>query len=144
MMKRRDLLKMGGSSLALAGLGLTAPARAGGQQAGVEAAAGNPYCWTLDGARTLVGQQFWLNDPERGAIALTLEQLREVPARATASAGPVVQQFTLYFAGPAGAVLATRNYEMDHAQIGRFALYLALAEKRTGAYVYRAEFSLLA
>lgn len=143
MMKRRDLLKMGGSSLALAGLGLAPAARAAGPQAGAEAAAGNDYRWTQAGARALLGQQFWLNDPVRGATALTLETVSARPARAAPS-GPAIEQFTLYFAGPAGGALAADNYEMDHDQIGRFALYLTLAEKRTGSTLYRAEFSLLA
>lgn len=142
MLKRRELLKMGGGSLALAGLGLMAPARAGGPAAGVEAAAGNDHQWTADGARALLGQRFWVNDPAQGAVALTLETVRELPARAAAGA-PAIAQFLLYFAGPAGGALAAGNYEMDHDQIGRFALYLIPGEKRTGSRLYRAEFSLL-
>ncbi|WP_150119200.1 hypothetical protein [Massilia sp. NR 4-1] len=153
MMKRRDLLKMSGSSLALASLGLALPARAAGP--GIEAAAGNGYHWSQAGAEALVGQSFWLSHPLQGAIGLTLEAVRAAGVRADASAAaappaaavplraPALEQFSLYFVGPAGAGCAADSYEMDHAQIGRFALYLTPDEKRTGANVYRADFSLL-
>lgn len=167
MMKRRDLLKMSGGSLALASLGLAMPARAA--VPAIEAAASNPYRWSLAGAQALLGQAFWLNHPLQGAIGLTLEAVRPVrpggaatqaasPAPAPAVVGapevlaarqaaaalaPALEQFSLYFAGPAGAGCAADSYEMDHAQIGRFALYLVPDQKRTGANVYRADFSLL-
>lgn len=163
MMKRRALLKMGGGSLALAGLGLAAPATAATPQDGVTAAAQNGYRWSQAGAQALVGQQFWLNHPEGGAIGLRLEAVTAAATDTAAQAGtaagpapaapvpqppvpqpPLLQQFTLLFEGPAGTGFAAGSYEMDHAAIGRFALYLAPAGKRTGANLYRAEFSLLA
>lgn len=166
MMNRRDLLKkMGGGSLAGVGLGLGlglgTPARAADAQAGVAAASGNAYRWSLEGARGLQGQQFWLNHPEQGAIGLTLDAVTAEPSAAPAASAadaisaaalklaaaaahtPKLEQFTLRFTGPAGAGVAADTYEMDNEVIGHFALYLAPDAKRTGATTYRAEFSLL-
>lgn len=149
MNKRRDLLKLGGRSLALAGLGLAGTARAADLAgAGVAAAATNAYRWSEAGARALLGQQFWLNDPQQGALSLTLNEVRVPPPRKRADGsvlppGPL-QQFTLVFAGPAGAAITGGSYEMDHAQIGRFALFLTPSGQLADANLYRAEFSLLA
>lgn len=149
MIKRRNLLKLGGGSLALAGLGLAATARGADLAAsGVAAAATNEYHWSEAGARALLGQQFWLNDPQQGAVSLTLSEVRVPTPRkradgGVAAAGPL-QQFTLVFAGPAGGAIADGSYEIDHAQIGRFALFLMPAGRRADANFYRAEFSLLA
>ncbi|MHA4868773.1 DUF6916 family protein [Duganella sp. PWIR1] len=167
MMNRRDLLKkMGGGSLAGLGaglgLGLAAPARAADAQTGVEAAAGNAYRWSQAGAQALLGQQFWLNHPEQGAIGLQLEAVIAQPAAAPAPADPGVadsaatlklalaaasapplEQFSLLFTGPGGAGISAGSYEMDNGVVGHFALYLVPGEKRTLENTYRAEFSLL-
>ncbi len=160
MMKRRELLKMGGSSLALAGLGLAAaPSRAGAAEAdGGAGAAG--FVWGQAAASALVGQPFWLNHPEFGAVGLTLEAvrgaapsaaaslatpadaLRTAPPAAAATA-PRTEQFSLYFVGPRGAQAAQGSYELDHQQIGRFTLLLVPGAPRPGASVYRSDFSLL-
>ena len=143
MMKRREILKMGGSSLALAGLGVTASVQAASK--GAEAAATNGYRWSRAGASALVGQQFWVNDPKQGAVSLKLEAVRATAKPPVALAGaPASEQFSLYFAGTAGAGLAAGSYEFDHGSIGRFMLYLTPDKKRTGANVYRADFNLLA
>ncbi|MBJ7309369.1 DUF6916 family protein [Rugamonas sp. CCM 8940] len=173
MMKRRELLKkIGGSSLALAGLGLAAaPSRAGAADAdGGAGSAG--FVWSQAAASALVGQPFWLNHPEFGAVSLTLEAVRGVapsvgaaPATPATPATPVgaaaapavvmrtappasaavprTEQFSLYFVGPRGAQATQGNYDLDHQQIGRFTLLLLPGEPRPGATVYRADFSLL-
>lgn len=142
MMKRREILKMGGSSLALADLGVTASAQAASK--GVEAAATNGYRWSKAGATALIGQQFWVNDPKQGAVSVKLEAVRAARATAAMAGAPASEQFSLYFAGPAGSGLAAGSYEVDHGAIGRFMLYLTPDKKRTGANVYRADFNLLA
>lgn len=137
MMKRRNLLKLGGGSLALAGLGLAASR---------PAAAAADFVWSRAAADALVGQPFWLNHPELGAVGLTLEAVSGTPA-ATAPAAAGAQrseQFSLLFVGPRGQQAGQGSYELDHERIGRFTLLLVPGAPRPGASVYRSDFNLLA
>jgi hypothetical protein len=130
-MKRRDILRAGASSLALAGMiGAAAPQAA--------AADASSFAWSHATALALVGQQFWLNHPELRAIGLTLA---DVQAPAT-QGDPRMQQFSLVFASD-GARFAAGTYEIDHATLGRIMLFLAPAGSGAGAPRYRADFSLL-
>lgn len=139
MMKRRNLLKLGGGSLALAGLGLAASRPAA-------AASSADFVWSRAAADALVGQPFWLNHPELGAVGLTLEAVGGTPAAtAPAAAGAArSEQFTLLFVGPRGQQAGQGSYELDHERIGRFTLLLVPAAPRPGASVYRSDFNLLA
>lgn len=138
MMKRRNLLKLGGGSLAMAGLGLAASRPAA-------AAAATDFVWSRAAADALVGQPFWLNHPEMGAVGLTLEAVSGPPAgTAPAAAGAVrCEQFSLVFVGPRGQQAGQGSYELDHERIGRFTLLLAPGTPRPGASVYRSDFNLL-
>lgn len=131
-MKRRDILRAGASSLALAGMiGAAAPRAA--------AADATSFAWSHAAALALVGQQFWLNHPDLRAIGLTLA---EVQAPAT-QADPRMQQFSLVFASD-GARFAAGTYEIDHATLGRFMLFVDVVGNTAGAPRYRADFSLMA
>jgi hypothetical protein len=127
-MKRRDILRAGASSLALAGMTAAAP----------QAAASANFAWSRASALALVGQAFFLNHPELRAIGLTLAEV-QTPQHAD----PRLQQFSLLFASD-GAQFGAGTYELEHASLGRFNLYLAPAGKGAGAARYRADFSLLA
>ncbi|NHZ42240.1 DUF6916 family protein [Massilia aquatica] len=131
-MKRRDILRAGASSLAFAGMmGAAAPQAA--------ASAATPFAWSHASALALVGQQFWLNHPELRAIGITLA---EVQTPATQD-DPRLRQFSLVFASD-GARFAAGTYEIDHATLGRFLLFVAPAGNAAGAPRYRADFSLMA
>lgn len=86
---RRTLLKAGGGSLLVAGLGL-APAAQAAQGSG-------SFAWSRAGAERLAGQVFWLNHPEHRALQIKLEAVE-----AAAGAGRRGRQ-TIY-----GGVLCRR------------------------------------
>jgi len=127
-MKRRYFLKSAGATLALSGLGLHAT---------LAAAAG--FHWSRAGAAALVGQSFWLNHPERGALALTLAAVH-APAQ---QPDPRLEQFSLRFRAPGSVAIADASYDMDHPAIGRFSLHLAPAGQDADGANYRADFTLL-
>lgn len=129
-MKRRHFLKSAGTTLALAGLGLNTTL----------AAAADDFRWSHASASALVGQSFWLNHPELGAMAITLASLR-VPA--TRTPDPRLDQFSLVFRAPAGPRIADGTYEMDHPALGRFALHLVPAGQDADGASYRSDFTLL-
>lgn len=131
-MKRRDILRAGASSLALAGMIGAAPRAA---------AASDNFAWSRATALALVGQSFFLNHPALRAIGMTLAEV-QTPQHAD----PQLQQFSLVFASD-GTRFEAGVYEIDHATLGRFTLFvvpLAAAGKGAGAPRYRADFSLLA
>jgi hypothetical protein len=126
-MKRRDLLKFGSSAAALTAL-WSAPAKA------ADAA---PFAWSRGAAAALVGQTFWLNHPDRNALALVLDAVRapqETQAR--------IDQFSLEFSSDETAIAAA-TYEFEHAALGHFALFISPAGQGAGNKLYRADFSLL-
>ncbi|MDQ1830018.1 DUF6916 family protein [Massilia scottii] len=135
-MKRRDILRAGASSIAFAGmLGAAAP-----QAAATTASGGaSAFAWSHATALALVGQQFWLNHPELRAIGLTLAEV-QTPA---ASADPRLQQFSLVFSSD-GARFGAGTYDIDHATLGRFMLFVAPAGMDAATPRYRADFSLMA
>lgn len=127
-MKRRAFLKSASGSLALAGIGLQT------------ALAADDFRWSQANASALVGQSFWLNHPELGAVALTLTAVR-TPAQ---QPEPRLQQFSLVFSAAAGTAIASGTYDMEHAALGAFALHLAPAGSEGNAALYRSDFTLLA
>lgn len=129
-MKRRNLLKIAGGSLALAGFGMHTAARADG----------GAFIWNRASAQGLVGQSFWLNHPQAGALAITLASLK-LPE--TKSADARIEQFSLVFHGPLLPDVAADTYELDHPMLGRFQLYLSPGGRAAGNAVYRSDFSLL-
>ena len=128
-MQRRDILKAGSGALALSGLLL---GRAQAQQADA------PFAWSRQAADALLGQTFWLNHPERRALALVLGAVT-VPEQAQ----PRLDQFSLVF-NSAETGIAAATYEFEHPTAGRFALHLVPAAPGTRNMQYRADFSLLA
>jgi len=139
-MKRRNILKIAGSSLALAAAGLnTRTARAQG-----DGAAAGAFAWSRASAQGLAGQAFWLNHPQAGAMSITLAEV-SVPHTTVAAAGgaPHIDQFSLVFHGPLQAQIDAATYEIDHPALGRFDLYLSPAGRAGGNAVYRSDFSLL-
>jgi hypothetical protein len=126
-MKRRDILKVGSSALAVSAL-WTSGARAEGSAA---------FAWSSAAAAALVGQSFWLNHPERGALAL---QLSAVPS--SAAQQPGIDQFSLRF-DSSEIGIAAGTYDVEHPAIGHFALFLAPASNKANNKQYRADFSLL-
>lgn len=127
-MKRRNLLKIAGGSLALTGFGLKT------------AAAGEAFRWSRAGAAALVGQSFWLNHPQFGAMAITLAG---VDLRATNKPDPRLEQFSLVFQAPQANAVLEGTYDMDHPALGRFALHLAPAGNAGDLASYRSDFTLL-
>lgn len=129
-MKRRDILKAASGAIALSGLVVG--------QGQAQAATTPPFAWTRAAAQKLVGQTFWLNHPERRALALTLKSV-SVPKLQQ----PRMDQFSLVF-DSAEANIAAATYEFDHPVIGRFSLHLVPAAPGKAIKRYRADFSLLA
>lgn len=129
-MKRRDILRAGASSIAFAGMWSAATPAA--------AAAATDFAWNRAAALALVGQPFWLNHPELRAIGLTLDA---VLTPDHVAADPRLEQFSLSFSS-AGIRFAAGTYEMEHAAIGRFMLYVA-PTGTSAAPRYRADFSLM-
>ena len=129
-MKRRGILKAVSGAFALSGLVVG--------QAKAQAAADAPFAWTRAAAHSLVGQTFWLDHPERRALALVLKTVF-VPKLQQ----PHADQFSLVF-DSAEANIAAATYEFDHPAIGRFSLHLVPATPGKGVKRYRADFNLLA
>lgn len=127
-MKRRDLLKAGSGAFALAGM-LSAPARAATEA---------PFAWSLPVAIGLVGQTFWLNHPDRRALALVLQTVRAPTVKQAR-----IDQFTLEFEGK-DAGLTANTYEFEHPAAGRFHLYIEPMAAGPRNKRYRAEFNLIA
>ena len=131
-MKRRDILKAGSGALALSGWMIPA------QAATTAAAAAPAFAWTRAKATQLVGQTFWLNHPDRRALALVLKTVF-VPKRQQ----PRMDQFSLFF-DSVEANIAPGTYEFEHPAIGHFALHVVPATPAPKNKRYRADFSLLA
>lgn len=130
-MKRRNLLKIAGGSLALAGAGL---------HAGAARADESAFAWSRASAQGLVGQAFWLNHPEAGALSITLAAVNVPPAK---NPNPRIEQFSLVFHGPLQPAVLGNTYELDHPLIGRFDLFMSPGGRAGGNAVYRSDFSLL-
>ena len=135
-MQRRGILKCAGGALALAGL------RTGAAWAdeGNDSANDSPFAWSRASAERLVGQAFWLQHPQAGALPLTLASLG-LPAKQRAD--PRLEQFSLVFQAPLQPAVAGDTYALDHPALGRFALFLAPAGRSGGMRLYRSDFSLL-
>lgn len=103
-----------------------------------QAASAAPFAWSSAAAEAMVGQTFWLNHPQRNALALVLGAVRVV---SPAQAG--TDQFSLQFASTETGVAAA-TYDLEHPTLGHFALYLAPAAADANNTTYRADFSLLA
>ena len=148
-MKRRHLLKFAGGSLALAGIGLpagTARADASGADAAGTNAAGpdnSAFAWNRASAQGLVGQSFWLNHPEAGAMAIVLAAVGLPHTKNAADSALRIDQFSLVFHGPLQPQVAGDTYALDHPLLGRFDLYLSPGGRAGGNAVYRSDFSLL-
>ena len=137
-MKRRHLLQLAGGSLALAGAGL-----ANATPSDVQAEAILPpdaLRWSRARAEALVGQGFWLNDPDTGAVAITLKRVDVVQMK---TPDPRLEQFSLVFHGPRNLALAEGSFDLDHAALGRFSLHLSPAGRDGGNTVCRSDFSLM-
>jgi len=127
-MKRRDILKAGSGAIALSGL-FTAPAKADDKPA---------FAWSSAVATQMVGQTFWLNHPERRALALVLTAVR-LPKKQQAR----IDAFSLEF-DSSEAAIAAATYEFDHPSIGRFSMFVVPATPAARNKSYRADFNLLA
>lgn len=127
-MKRRNLLKVAGTSLALSGLALR------------PAAASTAFRWSHAGAAALVGQSFWLNHPQFGAMAITLAS---VEVRAQKKPDPRMEQFSLVFTAAQARAVLEGTYDMDHAAIGRFALHMVPSAGTGNDASLRSDFTLL-
>jgi len=128
-MKRRQFLKSAGTTLALTSFGLNTTL----------AAAAEDFQWSRASAEALVGQSFWLNHPEFGAMAVTLAAVR-VPR--TKTPDPHLDQFSLLFR-TAGPAVADGIYEMDHPALGRFSLHLTPGGHDAEGAMCRSDFTLL-
>ena len=103
-----------------------------------KAAQDAPFAWSSAAAEAMVGQTFWLNHPERSALALVLGAVRLAGAAQNG-----VDQFSLQFTS-AETGIAAATYDIEHPAIGHVALYLAPAAADAANTTYRADFSLLA
>lgn len=85
----------------------------------------------------LVKESFQLFDAkQRPTERLVLEAIEDGPA------SPRTEQFALFFRGSNRAPLRPDTYTLEHAQEGRFQLYLEPSTQGRGS-AYRAAFSLL-
>ncbi|WP_313175098.1 DUF6916 family protein [Massilia sp.] len=130
-MKRRIFLKSASATLAMGGLGLHAVLATAADGA-------DAFAWSRARADTLVGQSFWLNHPESGAMAVTLAAVL-APARLD----PHLDQFSLVFRAAGKPLVADGIYDMDHPAIGRFALHLTPAGVDANGASFRSDFTLL-
>ncbi|HAV35434.1 MAG TPA: hypothetical protein DCX52_03585 [Massilia sp.] len=123
-------MKIAGGTLAAAGLGLNI----------ATAAASEEFGWSRANASALVGQAFWLNHPEFGALAVTLVSLQEAVLK---KPDPRLDQFSLIFHAPPAPAMAEGTYDFDHPALGRFALHLTPAGGNGDHASYRSDFTLL-
>ncbi|WP_154668183.1 DUF6916 family protein [Pseudoduganella violaceinigra] len=132
MTSRRTLLKAGGGSLLVAGLGLAAPA--------VRAqASGNAFGWNRAAAEGLLGQAFWLNHPEYRALEIRLEA---VEAAKLAPEGAEQLQFTVVFSAAATPAIKAGTYEIENEATGRQLVFLQPAARQGARMTLRADFNL--
>lgn len=136
---RRALLKAGGGSLLVAGLGLAAkPASAAASEA---AATGGDFAWSRAVAESLVGQTFWLNHPEHRALQLTLQA---VETAQLAPEGSAALQFYVLFTAAAVPAIQAGSYEIEHEATGRQLLFLQPSARQGARVTLRADFNLQA
>jgi len=136
-MKRRDILKAGSGALALSGM-LVGQAQAAVTAAPVAATELKAFAWSRAMASSMVGQTFWLNHPERRALALVLKGVMSPKNKQ-----PRLEQFSLVF-DSAEAGIAAGTYEFDNTRAGRFSMHLVPLAPTRNNKRYRADFSLLA
>jgi len=127
---RRTVLKAGGGSLLVAGLGL-APA--------AQAAQGGNFAWSRAGAERLAGQVFWLNHPEHRALQIKLET---VEAAKLAPEGAEGKQFTVVFSAAALPAIQSGSYEIENEATGRQLVFLQPGARQGGRITLRADFNL--
>jgi hypothetical protein len=128
---RRALLKAGGGSLLVAGLGLGPAAQA--------AQGGDSFAWSRAGAERLVGQFFWLNHPEHRALQIKLEA---VEAAKLAPHGAEGKQFTVVFSAAAQPAIKSGSYEIEHEATGRQLVFLQPGARQGARVTLRADFNL--
>lgn len=129
---RRTLLKAGGGSLLVAGLGLRAPAVLADE-------IGNSFGWSRATAERLVGQVFWLNHPEHRALQIKLER---VQASKLAPNGAEVTQFTVVFSAAAQPAIQAGSYEIENEATGRQLVFLQPGARQGALVTLRADFNL--
>jgi len=129
---RRTLLKAGGGSLLVAGLGLAAPA-ARAQDSG------SAFAWSRSAAEGLVGRQFWLNHPEYRALPITVEA---VETSRLAPEGAEARQFTVVFSAAALPAIKAGSYEIENEATGRQLVYLQPGARQGARITLRADFNL--
>ena len=130
MTSRRTLLKAGGGSLLVAGLGLGAPA---------VRAAENGFAWSRAAAEALVGRQFWLNHPEHRALQITVEA---VETSRIAPEGAEARQFSVVFSAAALPAIKAGSYEIENEATGRQLVFLQPAARQGARMTLRADFNL--
>ena len=129
---RRTLLKAGGGSLLVAGLGLAAPA--------VRAQdSGSSFAWSRGAAEGLVGRQFWLNHPEYRALQIAVEA---VETSRLAPEGAEASQFTVVFSAAAQPAIKAGSYEIENEATGRQLVYLQPSARQGARVTLRADFNL--
>jgi hypothetical protein len=131
---RRALLKAGGGSLLVAGLGIApgAPAAAAENK-------GDTFTWTRAGAQRLVGQLFWLNHPEYRALQIKLEA---VQTSKLAPHGAEAKQFTVIFSAAAQPAIKAGSYEIENEATGRQLVFLQPGARQGARITLRADFNL--
>ena len=130
MTSRRTLLKAGGGSLLVAGLGLGAPA---------VRAAENGFAWSRAAAEALVGRQFWLNHPEHRALQITVEA---VETSRIAPEGAEARQFSVVFSAAALPAIKAGSYEIENEATGRQLVFMQPAARQGARMTLRADFNL--
>ena len=130
MTSRRTLLKAGGGSLLVAGLGLGAPA---------VRAAESGFAWSRAAAEALVGRQFWLSHPEHRALQITVEA---VETSRIAPEGAEARQFSVVFSAAALPAIKAGSYEIENEATGRQLVFLQPAARQGARMTLRADFNL--
>jgi hypothetical protein len=88
----------------------------------------------------LEGETFRVQAPGAGALDLSLVEVEPGDAGGAAPDGARAS-FSLTFAGPLESILPQAIYEMDHAGIGAFALFLVPIGSQEGSMRYQAVFA---
>jgi hypothetical protein len=85
-----------------------------------------------------VNSTFNLRQEVGEPLALELVDIRE------GAPHPKFEQFSLYFRGPRAILLPQRTYELEHAELGAFLLFLVPIRQDEKGNYYEAAFSRLA
>lgn len=79
-----------------------------------------------------VGTEFRVAVKSSKVRTITLIEINDSPDASVKDVFPKAECFSLMFSSPAGMTFPQNTYQVEHAALGKFALFLAPVERRTG------------